>query len=220
MKTVMFDKKIHTYAGHNPYIVPFVPPDSFVLDVGCGTGELGRRLQNGKHCRVYGIDISPQALVRAREHLYRTAVVDIEADTPQLPDQKFDVIILGDVIEHLRFPEPALKRLLQLLKTNGLVIVSIPNVANILIRLKLLAGKWQYTQSGIMDETHIRFYTFQSMLKLFENLGLQIKEFTSIPGRYFIKKSKRQNPTRLERLLSRWWPALFATQFVFKLEQR
>lgn len=220
MKTRIYENKTETYRGFNRHMMPFIKSDSRILDVGCGTGKLGGVLQTEKNCQVYGMDISTTAIAEAKHHLYHATAVDIEEETPPFPDRYFDVIVLGDIIEHLRFPESVFKKLLPLLKPKGVFVVSVPNVANILIRLKLLAGKWQYTETGILDETHVKFYTRKTMLELFDKAGLKIIDLTWIPGRYFIKKSKRKTPTKLEILASRLWPCLFATQFIFKLEPR
>jgi len=129
-----------------------------VLDVGCNTGYLGKDLIEKKKCYVFGIDYSKTAIDVAKKYLNKVKVVNLEKYSNNIND-KFDVIIFADVLEHLKFPEKTLNIYKKLLNPNGVILASIPNIANINTRLKLLLGNWNYTDSGILDETHLKFFT-------------------------------------------------------------
>jgi methionine biosynthesis protein MetW len=161
--------------------VKVIPDGSRVLDVGCHTGVLGQFLRQKKHCYIVGIDSDASALVDARKKLDHAIPVNIEeAGWPEqvrpYVGKGFDIILFGDVLEHTREPLTILKEARSLLKPQGRVIVSIPNVAHWRIRLGLLAGKFNYTEAGILDRTHLRFYTHRSLHELIKTAGYAVVE--------------------------------------------
>ena len=148
-----------------------------VLDVGCGEGFLAEQIQQmGNH--VTGIDVLPQA--KRQESIDRYIQGDLEqgidADTPALRGREFDKVLLLDVLEHLRSPEKLLRDCRPLLKSNGHLIVSVPNVANITVRLMLLMGRFHYTERGILDKTHMRFFTRKTIRELVKSNGFRIAQ--------------------------------------------
>jgi 2-polyprenyl-3-methyl-5-hydroxy-6-metoxy-1,4-benzoquinol methylase len=153
-----------------------------VLDVGCGEGFLAEQIQQmGNH--VTGIDVLPQAKRQEAFDGYIQGDLEqgIDAETPALRGKEFDKVLLLDVLEHLRAPEKLLEDCQPLLKSNGHLIVSLPNVANITVRLMLLFGRFQYTERGLLDKTHIRFFTSKTARKLVEASGyLILKETMTI----------------------------------------
>lgn len=160
-----------------------IPDGARVLDIGCHTGILGEALRKQKHCDVTGIDNDAPALDAARERLNAVAAVDLEAKGWEQNLRangyaNFDVILFGDVIEHTRDPLGILKAAKDLLAPTGQVIVSLPNIANLRIRLGLLCGKFEYTDSGILDKTHIRFFTLASARALLRDAGYRITSET------------------------------------------
>lgn len=160
------------YSDINQAVLRNVPAGSVALDVGCGTGILGAELKKSS-CTVYGIEYSKEAASLAGKRLEKVLVADLEQELPSL-DERFDVLIFADVLEHLRDPEEVLKRYLRFSKPNGTVLVSLPNIANWTIRIKLLFGKFNYTETGILDRTHLHFYTLTTAKKLMEGAGLTI----------------------------------------------
>lgn len=135
-----------------------------VLDVGCNDGYLG--LNDTRSNIFYGLDISSASINIAKSH-YKDAIVRNLNETTPLPwDTKFDVMLFADVLEHLEHPKNILSYYKQYLKDDGKVIISLPNIANWQIRLSLLLGNFNYTDSGILDRTHLHFYTFDSAKKL------------------------------------------------------
>jgi O-antigen biosynthesis protein len=156
-------------------IVEFVGRGKRVLDVGCAAGELARVLVE-RGCAVTGIEIDPEAAHQAQEHCERVVVGDVEElDLSELlGDEAFDVIVFGDTLEHLKDPLRTLDRLKPFLRSEGYVVASIPNVAHGSVRLALIQGKFRYSPLGLLDNTHLRFFTRASVEQLFEDAGFLI----------------------------------------------
>lgn len=149
-----------------------------VLDVGCASGYLGEMLMEEGNV-LYGIDGNADAVEQARSRKY----VDVRhIDLNNIPhtvfDMKFDVIVFADVLEHLVDPESVLSYFMAFLKPGGKVIVSLPNVALWRVRLNLLLGKFDYTDYGVLDRTHLHLYTFKSAKRFVRNAGYREKRTT------------------------------------------
>jgi 2-polyprenyl-3-methyl-5-hydroxy-6-metoxy-1,4-benzoquinol methylase len=165
---------------HKPYsifakIYALIPSGTDVLDVGCHTGRFGACLKE-KGCRVTGIELNADAVTRAK--LVLDDVHWASAEDPvtfKELEKRYDVILFLDVLEHCRRPEEVLKLAQHALTQRGFVIASIPNIANWWVRKNLLFGKFEYESSGIMDETHLRFYTIDTARKLFHEAGYKIE---------------------------------------------
>ncbi|MDP1806434.1 MAG: class I SAM-dependent methyltransferase, partial [Acidimicrobiales bacterium] len=144
-----------------------------VLDVGCATGYLARALTE-RGCTVSGLELDEESAEEARPDLERLVVGDLETmDLAEaFGDDRFDVIVLGDVLEHLRDPLPVLRRAKALLAERGSMVASIPNVAHGSVRLALLAGRFDYQDLGLLDSTHLRFFTRSSVEDLFREAGM------------------------------------------------
>lgn len=156
-------------------IVDLVGTGKRVLDVGCATGYLAEILAR-RGCEVAGIEADPDAARRAEEFCEKVLVGDVEEMDleSKLVGETFDVIVFGDVLEHLKDPARALGRLEPFLRDGGYVVASIPNVAHGSVRLALLRGEFRYRRLGLMDDTHLRFFTRQSVERLFEDVGFLI----------------------------------------------
>ncbi|MDB4957878.1 MAG: enzyme with glycosyltransferase and SAM-binding domain [Myxococcales bacterium] len=146
-----------------------------ILDVGCGIGL------NGKHGKergayVVGLEIVPSSIERAKLLLDEVKSANIETDEvlEALKGRTFDLIMFGDVLEHTVDPLGVLRRLSTLLADGGHVIVSLPNIAAWPVRFNLLAGKFAYEQSGILDDTHLRFFTKATATRLVTDAGLEV----------------------------------------------
>lgn len=144
-----------------------------VLDVGCATGYLARALAE-RGCTVSGVEFDFEAAEEARPHLERLVIGDLETmDLAEaFGDDRFDVIVFGDVLEHLRNPLPVLRAAKGLLADRGSVVASIPNIAHGSVRLALLAGRFNYQDLGLLDTTHVRFFTRSSVEDLFREAGM------------------------------------------------
>lgn len=159
-----------------------------VLELGCATGYMSRVLAERHHCRVTGFEINEAAARIAMPYLTNLIVGDLESsqDREQVVGQ-FDAIIAGDVLEHLTQPEPVLAWMRSHLAPEGHMIISLPNVAHWSVRRNLLRGRWELTDLGIMDRTHLRWYTRHSAETMFRSAGLTVREHKSIylfPGRW------------------------------------
>ena len=154
-----------------------------VLDVGCGIGLNGAALKRSG-ARVTGLEIAPASMARATRVLDEVIACDITSDASvraALGGRRFDLILLADVLEHTAHPLAVLGRLLAHLDEDGQVIVSLPNIAAWTVRLGLLGGRFEYTPSGILDETHLRFFTRESAARLLEQAGLEVLRMDQNP---------------------------------------
>ena len=155
-----------------------------VVDFGCATGYFARFLTN-KGCKVTGVEVNSQAAKSAEQYCEQVIVADLDFVSLAgiLPEQTFDVAVFGDVLEHLRNPWRVLNETRKLLKPEGYVVVSIPNIAHGAIRLALLQGDFEYMELGILDNTHLRFFTRKTVETLFERCEYFVEsvERTKLP---------------------------------------
>jgi SAM-dependent methyltransferase len=154
-----------------------------VLDVGCGIG-LNGQVARGRGARVVGIELHEAARRIAATRLDEVLSVDLEhplALREALGHRRFDLILCGDVLEHLRDPLAVLMRLLEHLDEEGRVVVSLPNIASWTMRLELLGGRFDYEPSGILDRTHLRFFTRASAEALLRDAGLELLSLDANP---------------------------------------
>lgn len=165
------------FSGSRSDVADLVPQVcSRILDVGCGYGGLGRNLRARGVAQVFGVEINPDAGSQLAGVYADYWIGDVEQ--VNLPDgiEDFDCIVFADVLEHLRDPWGTLTRYLQRLKPGGYVVASIPNVRNIALLYNLVVrGQWRYEDSGLLDRTHLRFFTRKEILDLFSQNGLEIE---------------------------------------------
>ncbi|WP_407278606.1 class I SAM-dependent methyltransferase [Aromatoleum evansii] len=140
-----------------------------VLELGCSVGTQSKVLRHDLNCDVTGIEINPSAAEQARRYCSRVIVGNLdELDfRPLFPQEKFDVVLCADVLEHLYNPTSLLSRVKPLIDTNGYLIASIPNIVHIAILLEMLHGKFDYKNNGILDNSHIRFFTRKTIITSF-----------------------------------------------------
>ncbi|MFA6149244.1 MAG: methyltransferase domain-containing protein [bacterium] len=152
-----------------------VPPGaSRILDVGCGEGILGRTLLEKGAAEVVGIETNPAVALRAQANLSRVLQGDVESLALPFEEGYFDCIVLADVLEHLRDPLSALVKLKRHLSDSGAIVASIPNVRFFDVIRKLAEGRWEYEEFGILDKTHLRFFTKKEIEVLFSQAGLEL----------------------------------------------
>ena len=150
---------------------------SAVLELGCGAGGTGRAaLQAGKAGRYVGIELSPNAAAMAREHLTDVLVGNVEALDSSHLNGAFDALVISEVLEHLTDPWTTLRRLAQCLKPGGRIYASSPNVAHWKVVRSLIRGRFEYEEKGVMDRTHLRWFTPQSYRALLEDAGFEVLE--------------------------------------------
>ena len=165
------------YCSLNPDLLSVIPPDArYVLEVGCGAGALAREYKLiNPDCNYWGIEQNPD-VARQAETLANMKVVARSMETVDFPHFStwFDTIIFGDVLEHMADPWSQLKKAAGWLSESGQILASIPNSGNYNMILSLIAGRWDYQDSGLLDRTHLRFFTLKSIRELFESAGLTI----------------------------------------------
>lgn len=149
-------------------LLKLVQPGSRVLEIGCATGYLTRYMREALDCKVTCIEIDADAAQCAKPFSEEIIVGDIESLnlSEALRDRRFEIILMADVIEHLKNPSIILNDIRPFLKDTGYILLSIPNVAHGSVSLALLNGKWEYRDLGLLDETHLRFFTKESILDL------------------------------------------------------
>lgn len=198
-----------------------ITPGTNVLDVGCGPGVLGAYLAT-LGCLVDGIERSQSAAKLAAEKLRRVIVADLEVEslTSHLLDQRYDYVICADVLEHLRRPELLLSQLPRLLTSTGRVLLSIPNVAYAGLVGALINGDFRYQPDGLLDVTHLRFFTRRSLEELVADCGFKIvhTDAVTVPineSEFAADGIEALPPTVLRTLLAQ--RDALAYQFIFEI---
>ena len=163
-------------------VVRLVGSGKRVLELGCATGHMSRVLQE-RGCQIVAIEMDALAADRASAYCERVIIGDLDQMNldRELGDDLFDVVVAADVLEHLKYPAAALRGVKNFLKPEGYVVVSLPNVAHLSIRLAILAGRFPYAETGLLDRTHLRFFTRESAEKLFDDAGFAIGHFQAMP---------------------------------------
>jgi 2-polyprenyl-3-methyl-5-hydroxy-6-metoxy-1,4-benzoquinol methylase len=163
-------------ASTHSKIVSLVPPATRVLEFGCATGYMTEVLKNRLGCTVVGIEIDRDAAALAEQYAERVIVGDAETIdyAAELAGEEFDVVLFADVLEHLKEPADVLRRVRPFIGENGVVVASIPNIAHASVRLALLGGEFRYREWGLLDDTHLRFFTRASIQDLFEETGYAV----------------------------------------------
>jgi O-antigen biosynthesis protein len=197
-----------------------VHPGSRVLETGCANGRFSAVLAE-IGCRIVGMEIDAGAAQEASRFCERVIVGNLESDeTLAQIDARFDTIIFGDVLEHLVQPWQVLRSMRDFLKPDGFIIVSIPNVAHWDVRMGLLKGRFDYQRNGLLDATHLRFFTRRTAYELVRECGykiVQTDDSLRLPmWVYSIRLVRRFAPRLLLPMLTRVAPNLFTYQFVLK----
>jgi 2-polyprenyl-3-methyl-5-hydroxy-6-metoxy-1,4-benzoquinol methylase len=185
-------KEADYFHGERHEMLSLVPlHSSTILEVGCGSGNFGKLLKERSSVQVWGIEMEEQAAAIANQKLDKVICEGFSRKL-NLPAKSFDCIVFNDVLEHLIDPFDALLYCKELLRPNGAVVASIPNVRYFHNIISLvLYGNWEYADEGILDRTHLRFFTYHSILNMFERLGYSVESIQglnsiaqlSFPGR-------------------------------------
>ena len=190
MKEYYEEKPEGYYAGNRPELLKLIPPGTkTLLDVGCGEGGLGLAAKKQFDLTfVAGVELFPEAAAKAREVLDDVPDINIELSGLPYPDKKFDCIICGDVLEHMVDPWMVLRRLHRVLSDTGILIASIPNIANLRVIKKMLHDTFEYESFGILDKTHLRFFTLHTIRTMLNDSGFEIATVDrTIQHNFFMK---------------------------------
>lgn len=208
----MYDGEINLSEENNARtkIVRLIEPGSRVLEVGCATEFMTEYLSREHGCTVTAIEVDPEAAALAAARGVDVIVGSIEdaAVVEQLAGP-YDVIIFSDVLEHLVDPEVALRATVPFLGHTGRLVASIPNVAHWSIRARLLAGRFNYTEGGILDRGHVRFFTRETIVAMFAATGL-VPRFDCVN----MFPAVAPLPSAVRRRIAGALPGLFAFQFI------
>ena len=162
-----------------------------VLEIGCGTGATLLHIKNlYKNANLYGIELS-KSLAKIASTYADIINEDVEKAILPYEENSFDYIILGDVLEHLKDPWKLLKDLNLFLKSDGYILASIPNIMHISVIREIINGSFTYQEAGILDKTHLRFFTLNEMYKMFESANLQVEEVH--PIQYYTQQLEEED---------------------------
>lgn len=159
-----------------------------ILELGCGSGAFGRALKARGAEEVVGIELQAGPAAEAGQVLDKVIIANVDLAFPELPTAYFDCIVCNDVLEHLVDPWTVLSKLTVSLKPGGVVVASIPNVRHHkVVRRLFWSGHWRYEDAGILDRTHLRFFTRQTAIELLSGAGLKVEHVaglnrSSLPG--------------------------------------
>ena len=195
--------------------------DLAVLDLGFGAGLLARRIRPA--CRyLAGVELDPEAAKEGAPFFDEPVTGDLLEGISGPWKELFDVVVAGDVLEHLPRPEVLLGALRPLQKPDGVLLLSLPNIANITVRLGLLSGRFHYASPGILDRTHLRFFTRATGRALLEESGYRVLSIdaTAMPLELAFPAFSRPPLAGVVRAAAlaaaRLWPTLFGYQFVYE----
>jgi SAM-dependent methyltransferase len=198
--------------GERRVMLDRVPEGASVLDVGCWSGSAGRFLIEHRNSTVDGVE-PDEGMASLASQSYRHVFVGSFQDFLSEGQRRYDHLLFLDILEHLPDPIEPLRDSRRLLHHGGRALVSIPNVAHWSVRKELLLGRWHYEDNGVLDRTHLRFFTLDSAAELFIDAGWKIRW-----------KSVSLGQPPLVSLPDRWltlgerWPSLFAVQGLFEIE--
>jgi 2-polyprenyl-3-methyl-5-hydroxy-6-metoxy-1,4-benzoquinol methylase len=155
-----------------------------VLDIGCAAGELGLSIKARQPCHVIGIEIVPEIAAMAVGKLDEVLVGDAVRHMENLADAYFDAILMADVLEHVADHEGLLRMARRKLAPTGHLVLSVPNIAHWSILRDLIQGYWTYQEQGILDRTHLRFFTRRSAIETLARNGFAVKSmnYNIVPG--------------------------------------
>lgn len=185
-------------------LIADLPKGSRILDIGCGDGTFGASLKDAG-MTVHGCDISESAIALAKERLDGATVIDVESDGLSVLGS-FDVVIAGEVIEHLFKPDVFLKNIQHILAPAGSLIITTPNFLVFSNRVRMLFGHFEYEKTGFFDEGHIHFFTRPALHKALARAGYEV-----------IAENHVIHP-KIPKILGRIFPNLFAFQLVLKVK--
>jgi SAM-dependent methyltransferase len=184
-----------------------------ILDCGCGAGD-NARILNDRGWSVTGITIDPREEEVARKFCEAVYIADLEKGLPPAVDGQFDAVLASHVLEHLASPERLLREIRQRLSPGGVLVVALPNIAHYRQRVLRLRGQFSYTDTGQLDRTHLRFYTYRTAIQLLEQNGYELLN-ASAEGSLPLWKARlvsRSVASRVERWAVSRRPNLFGSQ--------
>ena len=224
MLEIPYQDKPSPWSSHSRIssLLEALPAQSKVLDVGTATGMLARRCA-GFSLRFFGIESMAEWAAVAKPFYEEMWVCQFD-EAPEEALSGYDAIILGDVLEHMPSPKTTLKKLMELQSSGCRFIISVPNVANLWVRLHLLMGRFDYAERGILDQTHLRFFTCKTIKQLVKESGLEVVslQVTPIPLELispFFVSSLGKSIHAVFAVLTSLLPTLLGYQFIVEAKK-
>jgi SAM-dependent methyltransferase len=211
-------ERVYDNSGNEALLALAPPGPGRALDCGCGAGA-NARLLRARGFEVTGITLSPGECELAAPHCAHVLLADLEGPLPEMVGGAYDLVVLSHVLEHLRHPERLLAALKPRLRPDGSLLVALPNPLFYPIRLRVLFGRCDYEPGGILDGTHLRFFSFASAAKLLEQSGFRVVEARADGGFPLWRIRKLLPPwtvSRIDAAASRWRPSLFGRQLLYR----
>ena len=210
------------YDGTNEAALELIPDNTLtVLDVGCGRGGTAALLAR-RGITVDGVSWNDQEIAAASKVCRRVIYCDVSYGLPEVEAETYDCVLCSHILEHIAYPQQLLCDIHRALRTQGTLVVVIPNLFFWSDRLQLLMGRWEYQSFGTFDYTHLRWYTRESLTRLITNYGFAPENFFALgwmpcPGlKYLIGTNLR---ARLNGQAAKWLPGLFGQQLYFSFKK-
>ena len=224
--TVRCDVSSKVYANNgNSDVLCRVPTTARrILDIGCGAGDNARAIRSSSEGHyVVGVTLSDAEAILARRYCDDVIIANLEDGLPNLGEQQFDVVLCSHVLEHICYPDQLLDDIWNILANEGILVIALPNLLFYKYRFRLLVGQFEYKESGIMDYTHFRWYTYKSAQQLIRQHCFEVVESTtssSIPLPVVRRCLPRSLVANLDRLGGFLWPGLFGSQLIYVCKKR
>jgi len=209
--------KSQIYFGHSRReMLEFVPRGGqSIIEVGCGSGSFGALVKQRDGCRYTGVELVEEQANIARSRLDEVVVANIEEAALPFSPESFDGLICNDVLEHLVDPWKTLKQLVRYVRPSGFVVLSIPNVRfSEVVKDLVFRNAWEYQKEGVLDRTHLRFFTERSFRGLMEGADLRVDRLQGINAIRFAWRLRTLNLLLLGALSPMRFPQFAATAFV------
>lgn len=216
MRNKAVNSKVYANAGNEDVLRHIQSQPSEILDVGCGAGDNARVLVGLGHV-VDGVTLSNEEATQAKSVCRRVYIHNLESGLPDEVNQnQYKFVICSHVLEHICFPEKLLAAIHNCLLPDGTLVVALPNLMFIRNRWNLLKGRFDYKESGLMDNTHFRWYTFITSAELLEGSKFTLSEHyaTGFIPLGILRRILPNAAGILDRWLCRLWPGLFGIQIV------
>jgi SAM-dependent methyltransferase len=220
--------RVYSNQGNSPLIDLLGNGGNRILDIGCGAGDNAALIKSKYiECDVFGITYSAVEAEIAKKQMKQCFVFDIESDIPaDLAQQSFDALVFSHVLEHLRDPAVVLARFSGLLRSGGAVLIAVPNVLSWRMRLQFLRGNFEYESAGVLDDTHLRFFTYftadQYLLEKSPDLQVITKAVSGSAPLWWLRRHilPQRWSERIDRWVCRHWPNLFGGQILIRAVKR
>ncbi len=226
--TPLSSERVYSNQGNAPLIDMLGKGCTRLLDIGCGAGNNAALVKSRySDCEVFGITLSDAEAKLAQKHMTRCWVFDIEDKFPEyLADLTFDALIFSHVLEHLRDPAGVLARFSRLLRNGGQVLIAVPNILSWRMRIRFLMGNFEYESGGVLDNTHLRFFTYftadQYIMSQSPDLEITTKVAHGSVPLWWVRRYLF--PRRWTEFIDQWgcrhWPNLFGSQILIRAVKR